>query len=219
MKWVLTIAACVMVLTAPAGAIVINQLDDFQGGTVMGWTEGAPSPNPPIVNINGGPGGLGDHSLFNASTGSGLPGGAMVMHNTLQWTGDYTAAGVDTITGLMKASPNGSALLMRVAIQGAPGNWWASTNAIPLPNDDGWYNVSFGLNAAELTHLAGPDPLNVVMGNVTELRILSSTAPNWRGSRIPAFLDVDNVMAVPEPASLVLVTVGALALVRRRRRR
>ena len=203
---------CLVAFSAPVYAITIGQLDDFQGGTVMGWSEGGGSPNPPFVNFNGGPGGIGDHSLQNVSAGGGGPGSSVVMFNQAQWTGDYTSAGVNKITGLMKASPGGSSLLMRIAIEGAASQWYASTNAVPLPNNGLWHSVSFGLTAADLTLVGGTQPLAGVLGNVTTLRILSSTGPNWRGSKIPATFDVDNVLAVPEPTSAALLAASLVAL-------
>ena len=143
----------------------------------------------------------------------------MAMFNVSQWTGDYLAAGVDSITAWMRAGANGAPLLMRIALQGAPGQQYASTVAAPLPADDAWHNVTFGLTAGDLTQVLGADPLNAALANVTQLRILSATAPAWRGERIAAILDVDNVKALPEPTGLSIVAVGILTLISRRRSR
>ena len=219
-----TLLACIVlfvlsVTVSSVKAVSFGQIDDFQTGTVMGWVEGAPSPNPPLVNFNGGPGGLGDHSLQNVSSGIPGAGGKMLMYNQAQWTGDYIAAGVNGISGLLKVPLGANPLLMRVAIEGNLNQRYSTLTAIPIPADGAWHAVVFGLTAADLTQVAGIDPLNVVLTNVTTLRILHSTAPNWHGGDIPSTLDVDNLTALPEPGVMVLLTLGGLACVRKRRRK
>jgi hypothetical protein len=204
-----------------AFGIVLGQVDDFQDGTVQGWEEGGPSPNPPFNLTDGGPGGVGDHALRNVASGSGSAGSKMIQMNEAQWTGDYLSAGVDSISMLMRNDPTSAGnLFMRVAIhQTAGADWYASTNHFDLPNDGQWYPVTFELNAASLTQLAGTDPLANVLADVDELRILHSTAPNFRGGVIPATLDIDNIRAIPEPASGVIAVCGCLSLLIGGRRR
>lgn len=200
-----------MAITSGALAITNGQVDDFQGGTVMGWSEGFLSPNPPIVNIDGGPTGSGDHSLRNLSSGGLGSGSKMAMFNTSQWTGDYLAAGVQQIDLMMKASSSGSSLMMRIAIStpGVPATWYASTNAFALPNDDQWYLVSFGLTAADLTLVQGTGTLNDVLANVTELRLVSAAGgPNFRGDALVATLNVDNLKAGPTCADIIAAGQG-----------
>ena len=213
---------CAMAVS-PAFGIALGQVDDFQDGTTMNWQEGGPSPNPPFNLANGGPGGVGDHALRNISSGAGNPGSKMVNRNLIQWTGDYTAAGVDTIGTLMRADPGGSSLHMRVAINGGADTWYATTNAFVLPNDGAWYNAAFALTAADLTLVQGADPLGLVLSGVAELRILHSTAPSFRAGSIPATLDLDNITAlqsvIPAPAAgLMGVTMLGVIGTRRRRR-
>lgn len=181
-----------------AFSITLGQVDDFQDGTTQGWSEGPGSPNPPFNNTNGGPEGIGDHSLRNISSGSGFSGSKMVMFNDAQWTGDYTAAGVDQISMLMRADSSGSDLIMRVAIQGALGSRYVTDSpfAFNLANDDAYHPVVFNLNAAEMVRVRGTQSLADVLLNVTTMRILHATAPAWRGGSIPATLDVDNITAL-----------------------
>ncbi len=44
-------------------------LDDFEDGTVMGWTQGNNSPDPPTNIPDGGPDGIGDNYLETRSMG------------------------------------------------------------------------------------------------------------------------------------------------------
>lgn len=193
------ISGALLCQTPAAFAIALGQVDDFQDGTTQGWSEGAASPNPPFNNTDGGPGGIGDHSLRNISSGGGLSAGSrMVMFNTAQWTGDYTAAGVNQISMLMRADSSGNDLIMRVAIQGELGGRFVTDSpfAFNLPNDDAYHPVVFNLHPAELVRAEGTQSLGDVMSNVIALRILHATSPVWRGGIIPATLDVDNLTAL-----------------------
>src|SRR5712671_1482364 len=78
--------------TAQAG-IVLNQIDTFQDGTLANWTNGAGAADP--INIaTGGPTGAGDHYLQVTSNGGNFAGSKLTVFNTVQWSGNYTAAGV-----------------------------------------------------------------------------------------------------------------------------
>lgn len=138
---------------AAQGAIVINQVDDFQGGTTLSWTEGLPSPNPPTNIASGGPGGAGDAYLSNIASGPFGPGSSPVTFNMSQWAGDYLTAGVTGINmQLANFGPN--PLSMRLALEG-PGGQYGSTVAFVLPADGQWYSASFGLGASDMSFFAG----------------------------------------------------------------
>lgn len=209
-------------LSSGASAITIGQVDDFQDGTTMGWQEGTPSPNQPTNLSDGGPLGAGDHALRNISSGGFGPGSRLAMFNLSQWTGDYTAGvGVGSISGVMRADPGGGALLMRLAIEGASGERWGSTTAFSLPNDGSYHYFEFPLTSAALTQLEGSDPLAMVLSNVTQLRFLHSTSPDWEAGSIVATLDLDNLTAnpIPEPSTTALAGIAALSLFVLRRNR
>jgi len=53
--------------------ITSNQSDNFEDGTVQGWSEGNPSPNPPANIADGGPGGSGDNYLQMSQAVVGEP--------------------------------------------------------------------------------------------------------------------------------------------------
>src|SRR5438309_10918787 len=98
-KSLLLSAALVPALASAAGAaITFGQIDDFQSGDTMGWSQGGPSPNVPSVIPTGGPAGTDDKYLQNISSGGFGPGSKQVMMNMTQWTGNYTMAGVTRVT-------------------------------------------------------------------------------------------------------------------------
>jgi hypothetical protein len=173
-------------------------VDTFQNGLTAGWSEGAASLNPPTVVSDGGPGGAGDAYLQNISSGFGSGGGRMVEFNQDQWTGDYAAAHVTRIS-MDLANLGSTPLAIRVSIQGqATGTRFASTDAFPLPPDGGsWHHATFLLTPAALTSVGGPDPLATVLGNVSEVRILSAAnGPTFIGDSVAGTLGVDNVRAL-----------------------
>ena len=179
-------------------AITTGQVDDFEDATVQGWTEGDPSLNDPVNVAAGGPQGGDDNYLRNVSAGGAGAGGRAVMFNRAQWTGDYNAAGVETIR-MWLVNEGNTAMQIRVAIN-FPSvglqTWFASTTGFALPADGVWRQADFNLNANELTIIQGQDDLVTVLGNVTEFRILSANAPNFRGDAIAATLGVDDIEAM-----------------------
>jgi len=186
----MVIAAFAVVL--PGWAVEPAQVDDFEDGTTMGWTEGAPSPNEPVNVPDGGPGGIGDSYLENVSAGGSGAGSRMVMFNTSQWSGDYNTAGVTALRAHM-VNLGGIPLSMRVAVEGAGGGRYASTAAVVLPAGGVWYAVMFELNEGAMTVVGGSQTLTSVLDDVTELRVLSSSAPDWQGDAMAATLGMDNL--------------------------
>jgi len=183
----------VMAVAGLAAAVDLGQLDDFDDGTVMGWVEGAFSPNPPVNVPDGGPLGIGDAYLENSSDGGFGVGSRMVMFNNAQWTGNYNALGTDLAIRADMANFGTDLLLMRVALEGANGARYSSSAWAVLQADDVWYEVVFDLTDAAMTLVEGSGTLDSVLDNVVEMRILSSTAPSWRGDDIPGILGVDNI--------------------------
>jgi hypothetical protein len=185
-------------LATASWAITLGQIDDFEDGTTMGWTEGIFSPNPPTNVPTGGPEGAGDSYLQNVSSGSIFAGGKMVMFNQTQWAGDYIAAGVTGIE-LWMANLGADSLFMRVGVQGAL-TQFVSTVSVPLAPGSGWQNVSFNLTTAGMSLVSGTASLSQVLSTVTDLRILSAKlAPSWQGDRIAATLGVDHITATFDP--------------------
>jgi hypothetical protein len=85
-----------------------------------------------------------------------------------------------------------------------------------LPADGVWYPVSFDLTANGMTQVGGTHVLPIVLSNVNEFRILASAAPSYLGDAIVSSVGVDDIAAVPEPASLGLLALGAAWGLRRR---
>lgn len=211
----LAVVGIVLMLPAPLRAVMLNQVDNFQNGTTHGWTEGPSSPNQPANISTGGPGGGSDRYLRNASNGGLSAGGRMVMFNTGQWTGDYTEAGITRLEADM-INLGSTTLRMRIALAGNF-SYFASTAPVVLAPGSGWQKVSFELDPAGLTRVSGSDSLATVLGDVGELRILSSVSATYIGDVLTGTLGMDNLTAVPEPASALLLALGGWLGLHRRR--
>ena len=170
-------------------AQVLNQTDTFDDGSLNFWTTGSPNPTPP-VNINsGGPLGNNDRYIQLTSSGGNGPGSRLIMNNTHQWTGNYLAAGISNIHMFLK-NEGSSTLLMRVALISGS-NGCSSVTPVSVPAGSAWIAADFPLSASALTG----GPVNTILGNVTELRLLHSAAPDTKGDPIIAKLGVDDITA------------------------
>jgi hypothetical protein len=230
-------AAVVVAALAAPSQVSATPLDTFEDGTAMGWFFGGGPfgvPAQPHENVaTGGPLGANDNYLQLTSTGSPGPRGRLTGTNGSQWSGDYLAAGITSIT--MDASNLGiNDLFLRLAFEeiGALGPVnIAYTNAVFLPAGSGWTPIAFSLLPGDLTAFLGN--VNGALTNSTFVRLYHSEEPNAPNPLapiplIPAVLGVDNIgtqngatpAPVPEPATLSLLLSGAvLGLWRGRTRR
>jgi hypothetical protein len=212
------------VLAVPVG------VDDFEDGSTMGWIVGSPAhPAPPTNIASGGPGGAGDAFLritATGSTGPGMnPGSRLSAQNFLQWTGNF--AGFTSIT--MDVNNFGpSDLVLRLLfvnfpVAGPPTDVAWTLAPVAVPAGSGWTSVAFDLSGANLFAPFGS--VAGAIGDVNEMRIFHNTVPAFLGpgfgaEPVSAVLGVDNIAAVPEPTTLVLLGAGVIgALTTRRRHR
>jgi hypothetical protein len=210
---------CVVMLGSSTAWATVNlgQIDDFEDGTTMGWSEGLPSPNPPSNVATGGPAGLNDNYVQNTSSGGFGAGSRQIMFNREQWVGDFLSEGVTAVTADLRAT--GSPLVMRIALLGGNGTQFVSVTPFNLPNDGVWRSATFGLEAGDLVRIAGIGTLDSVLGNVIEFRLLSAASPSWLGDAIEATLGADNITALPEPTALAILAAGSVLTFLRRRTR
>ena len=183
----------------------------------MGWTEGGPSPDPPVNAVNQGPMGIGDHALFAFSSGTQGPGGRAVIYNRAQWTGDFVAAGVNEVTTMVRATTTSAPLNLRIGFEGGAGfSRFVSATPVTIPNDDQWYPVVFELD--DLVLVDGMDDAQSVLSDVFEMRLLSNSVTTWQGEVGFTEAFFDNITAVPEPSqALVLWGLAGVWAIRRRK--
>ncbi|MGZ8901386.1 MAG: hypothetical protein ACXW3Z_14950 [Limisphaerales bacterium] len=200
--------------TPPARAVILGQLDDFQGVDLMGWTNGSSSVEP---IMGGGPGGALDDYIRVTADGAGA-GGRLVAQNFDQWTtqglNNYIAQGVTAIEFDLN-NQSAVTLFIRIAFKsdpsmGAPGYLSAP---IVLPSGSGWQHFSISITAGNMTAIGGPDAYTTFFtSGIGEMRIINSASgTDLNGDFVVAQLGIDNVLAVPEP-TVTALAVGGLFL-------
>jgi len=196
----------VFLSAASTFAVVIGQADTFQDG-LDNWQGGVGGFS---VAPTGGPAGAGDQYFELSSGASPLPP-RLTGFNDSQWLGNFTAAGV-TEVAMDLLNSGTTSLPMRIAIREAAGGsstaGYASTTPFSLPPDGLWHHAVFELDASSLTGFNSPQPLSVDLTNVKDLRIMASAAPSGVGDIVTAQVGVDNVTALPEPSTLLLVVIA-----------
>ncbi len=221
----LLLVAVLLLIAGPAWAVPIT-VDDFEDGTTQGWHVGdAAHPAPPINVPSGGPAGAGDAYLQltaggTAATGSG---GRLSVLNLSQWTGDFT--GVPGIAmDVNNFGPDDLVLrLLFVNFPDPPGfptdiAWTLAP--VEVPAGSGWTSVLFSLDPANLFAPFGT--VAGALGDADELRIFHNPVPAFGGPGmgappVTAIVGIDNIQAIPEPATLLMVLSGLVAARRRYR--
>ena len=218
----LVVASALGTAGSAAAQIVAGQIDDFQDGTNQGWTVGAGID--PIAVADAGPDGTGDFALRAQS--SGAPSGAnsrLAMFGDATWDGDYTAAGI-TALRLDLNNAGANEISLRAVIRSfTTGEAWVSDPVI-VQGFSGWFVAEISLLADDLVP-ASDNSSNAVdpdgtLASVSSLKLLHATGPTERAFNDPILADLflDNIEAVPEPASAT-TALGALATLAWLRRR
>jgi hypothetical protein len=211
---------------ATSQGITLGQVDTFEDGTSQGWSGSIVVPPTPT----GGPAGNSDHYFQLITEGTSLIGPPVPVElqtsNISQWAGNYLAAGVTGVEMDLKNNNTfGGNLFIRIAINEdkfttmSKMAGYSSTTAFTLPPDGQWYHAVFSLDTGSLTPISSPQPLASDLANVVDFQILNSSSPSTIGDFISfGALGIDNVHAVPEPASISILISGivGVALLRRR---
>jgi hypothetical protein len=209
-------AAMLAPLAVPAHAITLGQLDDFEDGTTMGWrgntTENA---------ADEGPLGVGDDALQVNSFQRLLTVSDLDQaFQPTQWRGDYMAAGVTRISMDVR-NPNEFDLKLLLGIADdtlstfGSGASYLTNYSITVPADDDWHSVVFSILPDDFVPSAAntespPAGAGAVLGDVFQLRILHSTFPgDFRGDEVFGHFFLDNMAAIPEPATGTMAAVTA----------
>jgi len=189
-----------------AHAIVLGQIDDFESGTTLGWATGHIQP----VITTGGPAGAGDNFLQFTADSSGS-NGRLTVFNRAQWLGDYVAQGITEID-LDLENLGATPLTIRLAFKSSTANGAPSylSAGFALPADATWHHATFTLSAATMTALGGPAAFDTFFtSGIAEVRIINEAGTaNSNGDPVTSTLGVDNIQAVPEPASPALLLLG-----------
>jgi hypothetical protein len=215
-----------------ASAISIGQSDNFTDASLQNWAMGSSViTDSHMANIvNGGPAGSGDSFLEVIADGTDVAGGRMAFFNQTQWIGDYLGSGITAIAMDVNNFSSSEALNLRLAINGGfldsnfnfIGGLFATSASVALDSGSGWTHVVFSLTPADLVAVSGRSNVTgndvlAALGNVQELRLLNSAAPDWNGLPVTATVGFDNITAVPLPPAFVLFASGLVMLLAKRR--
>jgi PEP-CTERM motif len=227
MKRLLTTSILVAALSALGGrtatAIPIGP-DTFEDGTTNNWLVNllGTGPTAPVpVNVpTGGPAGLDDAYMLLTSIGGLGEGSRLAVLNVAQWSGNYIANGVSAIK-MDLLNVGSTDLSLRVLFEAVgpmgPTDVAASTNPVLLAAGSGWTSAVFPILPTDLTAVEGS--VTNALSNTVAFRIFNSPTATFPPPPIVAQLGVDNIQAVPEPASAFLLALGLGSLALRGRRR
>jgi hypothetical protein len=187
---------------APGWAIELNQVDDFQDGTLLAWF-GADTSN----QADAGPAGAGDHAMSVTSTGFSGAGGKLLVVNQFQhWSGDWTAAGVAQVAFDVRNNSDFD-LTLRLGIAGPDGVHSLGngdtylTSGITVPADNQWHSLAIDVLADDFTALGGID-IDTALAGVTHLRVLHNPDESFLGAQVAGSFSLDNIQALGESAGL-----------------
>lgn len=196
-------------------AITVGQIDTFQDGTTQFW-EGAQPENVPT----GGPSGVDDKFLKITSIGGSGPNSHLATKNTGIWSGDWKAAGATGIR-LNVFNFGTTTLELRAVLFDFNNTKWTSTLAQFVNPGTGWQQRTFTITQAAMTRVGGTESFDFTSQNVIQLMIRHDAGgPSSGGTPIASSLGMDNILATPEPSSILAMVLGgaAVAVLRRRSR-
>lgn len=194
-----------------SGGLVIGRIDDFEDGTMQGWSGGAQHE----YVSGGGPAGATDGYLELTRP---TPTEPYPFHigtkNSTTWAGDYLAAGIKAIemdVNVVSVSFGPDNLSFRIVLFG-PGGAFSTREPVPVITGGGWQRIRFGLTRSDLVHLfaAGSgytdpgldiDDLTDTLHHVDILLIRHDSAPSpslpgTHPEHVLASFGIDNITAV-----------------------
>lgn len=213
MSFKVVLASCIFffvgMLQVANGDLVQGVISDFQDGTVQGWDGGT------VTNIaDSGPLGVGDHSLQLANGG----GGRFAMFN-LGVNGTISPTVSAITSDILRPTGEGAADI-RLVMFDTSGTRWTSTIATNISDNGLWGTYTFSILESDLTRVLGGGSYTDLLGNLERIMFRHDPGtPSPGGSPLNGTMNFDNISAVPEPSSiLVLVSVLAIGYSSRRHR-
>lgn len=172
----------------------LGQSDDFEMG-LENWREGPSSRNPPVVIPTGGPTGLNDAFMRATSDGVGGPGGRQVVFNRSQWSGDFTTAGIESVS-VDILNENNDPMSVRLGLAQSTNTNRFVTPAQVVPADQQWHTVVFDVSDGAMIGVEGSLTQAQVLVSVAEMRILVNPNVDWAGSVVNSSMGLDNIQAL-----------------------
>lgn len=222
MKFSVPICGCIALASIASANISTNSIDTFDLDN-EGWRVGNAGIAPTFnagQSFNNQPG-----FLRHFSDNSGSNGRWIMWSEQSDWTGDYTAAGVNQIS-LWADGRTGNDIQMWLGFDG-PGGWFFTPGQTIFTADD-WKRFEFDIAASDLIYAnnsGGSQIAADTLSNVTRFEIFAGSGSVsyanrgdlLRADRSNNVIWLDNIAAVPEPSSAILLLgMAVLGLARRR---
>ena len=211
-RWHVAVLLWLCLLRA-ASAVTNGQIDTFQDGTTMGWSNGVPDN---LTNIaTGGPAGAGDRFLQLTADGTPDHGGRLTTFNLQQWLGNYIGQSVNAIEIDLR-NQGATTLSIRLAFKSqntmtAPGYL---SSAVVLQPGSGWQHFTISIASANMIAIGGPASYNTFFtSGIGDARIINEVGTSTlNGDPIVGQIGIDNIRAVPEPSALALLISASLVV-------
>jgi len=189
--------------------ISLASFEDFEGGTTAGWAGGSAP-----TNVSGGV--LGSGKALGLSA---INRGLATFNTGSTWSGDYDSAGVTSVSGWFRNDGSGP-LELRVVLHGTLGDRFTSSTSLVLAAGSGWTQKTFSLAEADLTQVLGANSYASVYGGVERLMFRhDSGVPDPGGESVTGAFRMDNIQAVPEPATMAAIAMGIATVANRKRKK
>lgn len=204
-------------IVGTASAVTNGQIDTFQDGTTMGWSNGVPEN---LINVaTGGPAGAGDRFLQLSADGTPDHGGRLTTFNLQQWLGNYVGQNINAIQIDLR-NQGVTTLSIRLAFKSqntmtAPGYL---SSAISLQPGSGWQHFTISIASANMIAVGGPATYNTFFSSgIGDARFINEVGTSTlNGDPIVGQVGIDNIRAVPEPSSIALLTTALILIAARR---
>jgi len=208
----LVVAFIALLIHSGAALGISPGLVDTFSGSLDNWQKGKVDPTFLSVVETGGPAGAGDSYMQSVADGSGSFG-RLTVFNQSQWNSNYLSDGVTSIR--MDLLNSGAVTLqIRLGLRNSSGAGFISTLPFTLGVGDGWQTAEFSIGESDLTVVGSPGSYSSFLSSGFALRILHATGTaNLNGTPVVSTLGVDNITAIPEPATGLLLLIAAVALV------
>lgn len=209
----ITVAILALGLASEGQAVTVGMRDTFETGPELWRTASLLG-----TVADNGPSAPGSSALLMDADGFGALG-RLVGRNESQWTGDFSGAGVTAIS-LDLNNTGATDLTIRLSFRGSTiASDTYTTDGFSLAAGSGWQTAVFDVRASGLDDVLGNDAASALT-NIAEMRIVHSPNGGFGGSLnsdggvpdVVATLHVDNITAIPEPSTALLLVGGLLGL-------
>jgi hypothetical protein len=205
-KWMsirLLLAVMFFAPTAPVKALSLGTISDFDDGTLQGWVTKSNNTS----NVDG---------YLEVSQGNGFY--LSVFNATVNGVIDPAVTAIEV--DLLRPAGSTDLEIRLVLIGPSKIERWTSTASAPVTGDGNWIRYRFSILEADLTQVGGTASFADLTADLGRLMFrYDPGTPSGGGTFGPSgTFGIDDVVAVPEPntALLLLAGLGSLAVRRTR---